>query len=193
MSLPNVNATRNVNATDAKLGMVGLRYQLIKPCPAVSTFGKLHENIVRTLVIPKDELSTVVDGPFVLDIARVFCFSCSAGQSETEDAEDCSVKRPEFVAGVTMEKQRSTEHPSHPVSQQMVRDKIIAHLQDAWKFLHNVQFQIEHSPDPWRSWVRDSVIENLSRAQAMLADTTTLFLTGASALSRDETEASHTA
>ena len=75
----------------------------------------------------------------------------------------------------------------------MTRDKIIAHLQDARKFLHNVQFQIEHSPDPWRSWVRDSVIENLSRAQAMLADTTTLFLTGASALSRDETEASHTA
>jgi hypothetical protein len=58
MSLP------NVNATDAKLGMVGWRYQLSKPCPAVSTFGKLHENIVRTLVIPKDELITVTDGPF---------------------------------------------------------------------------------------------------------------------------------
>src|ERR1043166_5107686 len=47
-----------------------------------------------------------------------------------------------------MEKQRITEHLSHPVSQQMMRDKIIAHLQDALKFLHNVQFQIEHSPDP---------------------------------------------
>jgi hypothetical protein len=54
----------NVNATDAKLGMVGWRYQLIKPCPAVSTSGKLHENVVRTLVIPKDELITVTDGPF---------------------------------------------------------------------------------------------------------------------------------
>ena len=92
-----------------------------------------------------------------------------------------------------MEKQRSTEHPSHPVSRQMTRDKIIAHLQDARKFLHNVQFQIEHSPDPWRSWARDFVIENLSRAQAMLADAATMFLKGLPALARDETEASHTA
>ena len=92
-----------------------------------------------------------------------------------------------------MEKQRSAEHPSHPVSQPMMRDKIIAYLQDARKFVHNVQFQIEHSPDPWRSWARDSVVENLSRAQAMLADATTLFLKGTPALSRDETEASHTA
>ena len=74
-----------------------------------------------------------------------------------------------------------------------MREKIIAHLQDVRKFLHNVQFQIEHSPDPWRSWARDSVVENLSRAQAMLADATTLFLKGTPALSRDETEASHTA
>ena len=61
------------------------------------------------------------------------------------------------------------------------------------EFLHNVQFQIEHSQDPWSSWVRDSVVENLSRVQAMLADATTLFLKGTPALSRDETEASHTA
>ena len=74
-----------------------------------------------------------------------------------------------------------------------MREKILAHLQDVRKFLHNVEFQIEHSPDPWRSWARDSVVENLSRAQAMLADATTLFLKGTPALSRDETEASHTA
>ena len=88
-----------------------------------------------------------------------------------------------------MGKQRGKEHPSYPVSQQMMRDKIIAHLQDARKFLHNVQFQIEHSPDPWRSWARDSVVENLSRAQAMLVDATTLFLKGPPALDRDEMEA----
>jgi len=91
-----------------------------------------------------------------------------------------------------MGKQRGKEHPSYPVSQQMMRDKIIAHLQDARKFLHNVQFQIEHSPDPWRSWARDSVIENLSRAQAVLANATTMFLEGTPDLARDE-EASHTA
>ena len=88
-----------------------------------------------------------------------------------------------------MEKQRSTEHPSRSVSQRVMREKIIAHLQDVRKFLHNVQFQIEHSPDPWRSWARDSVVENLSRAQAMLADATTLFLKGPPALDRDEMEA----
>jgi len=51
-------------ATDPRLSMVGWRYQLIKPCPAISTSGKPHENVVRTLVIPKDELITVTDGPF---------------------------------------------------------------------------------------------------------------------------------
>ena len=91
-----------------------------------------------------------------------------------------------------MGKQRGKEHPSYPVSQQMMRDKIIAHLQDARKYLHNVQFQMEHSPDPWRSWARDSVIENLSRAQAVLANATTMFLEGTPDLARDE-EASHTA
>jgi hypothetical protein len=57
MSLPDLHS-------DPTLAIVGWRYQLIKPCPAVSTFGKLHENVIRTLVIPKDELITVVDGPF---------------------------------------------------------------------------------------------------------------------------------
>ena len=56
MNLPNLH-------TDPTLAMVEWRYQLIKPCPAVSTFGKLHENVIRTLVIPKDELITVVNGP----------------------------------------------------------------------------------------------------------------------------------
>ena len=58
MSLP------NLQATDPTLTMVGWRYHLIKPCPAVSTFGKLGENVVRTLVISKDEVITVVAGPF---------------------------------------------------------------------------------------------------------------------------------
>ena len=40
------------------------RYQLSQACPAVSTNGKPHENVVRTMVIPKDEMITVVDGPF---------------------------------------------------------------------------------------------------------------------------------
>ena len=44
-----------------KPAMAGWRYQLTKPCPAVSTNGK---NVVRTLVIPKNELITVTDGPF---------------------------------------------------------------------------------------------------------------------------------
>ena len=73
-----------------------------------------------------------------------------------------------------------------------MREKILAHLQDVRKFLHNVQFQIEHSPDPWRSWARDSVIENLSRAQAVLANATAMFLEGTPDVARDE-EASHTA
>ena len=58
MSLP------NLHATDPTVTMVGWRYQLTKPCPAVSTTGQLHENVVRTLVIPKDESITVTDGPF---------------------------------------------------------------------------------------------------------------------------------
>ena len=57
MSLPNLH-------TDPTLTMVGWSYQLTKPCPAVSTFGKLGENVVRTLVISKDEVITVVAGPF---------------------------------------------------------------------------------------------------------------------------------
>ena len=56
MSLPNLH-------TDPTLTMVGWCHQLIKPCPAVSTFGKLGENVVRTLVIPKGQLITVTGGP----------------------------------------------------------------------------------------------------------------------------------
>ena len=59
MSLPT-----HLHAAGPKLGMAGWRYQLTKPCPAVSTTGKLHENVVRTVTIPKDELITVTDGPF---------------------------------------------------------------------------------------------------------------------------------
>ena len=58
MSLP------TLHATDPTVTMVGWRYQLTKPCPAVSTFGKLGDNVVRTLVISKDEQIIVVDGPF---------------------------------------------------------------------------------------------------------------------------------
>ena len=44
--------------------MAGWRYRLTKTCPAISTNGKLYPNVVRTLVIPKNELITVTDGPF---------------------------------------------------------------------------------------------------------------------------------
>ena len=45
-----------------KSAMAGWRYQLTKPCPAISSNGQ--PNVVRTLVIPKNELITVTDGPF---------------------------------------------------------------------------------------------------------------------------------
>ena len=57
MSLP-------THLPNPKSAMAGWRYQLTKPCPAISTNGNLHPNVVRTLVIPKNELITVADGPF---------------------------------------------------------------------------------------------------------------------------------
>src|SRR5437870_3301507 len=59
-----MSLSTHLHAAGPKLGMAGWRYQLTKPCPTVSTTGKLHENVVRTLTIPKDELITVTDGPF---------------------------------------------------------------------------------------------------------------------------------
>ena len=57
MSLP-------THLPNPKPAMAGWRYQLTKSCPAVSTNGNLHNNVVRTLLIPKDELIIVTDGPF---------------------------------------------------------------------------------------------------------------------------------
>ena len=56
MSLP--------HATDPALTMAGWRYHLTKSCPAVSAEFAGGENVVRTLMIPKDQLITVTGGPF---------------------------------------------------------------------------------------------------------------------------------
>src|SRR5436309_14586938 len=53
----------NLHATDPTLTMVGWRYHLTKPCPALLA-QCAGENVVRTLVIPKDQLITVTEGPF---------------------------------------------------------------------------------------------------------------------------------
>ena len=58
MSLP------NLDATDPTRTMVGWRYHLTKPCPAVLAECAGGENVFRTLVIPKDQLITVTGGPF---------------------------------------------------------------------------------------------------------------------------------
>ena len=52
----------NLDATDPTLTMVGWRYHLTKPCPAVLAECAGGENVFRTLVIPKDQLITVTGG-----------------------------------------------------------------------------------------------------------------------------------
>ena len=52
-------------STDPALAMAGWRYQLIRPCPAVSIPEiKTDPEEVRTLVIPLGEFISVVAGPF---------------------------------------------------------------------------------------------------------------------------------
>jgi len=58
MSLP------NLDATDPTRTMVGWRYHLTKPCPAVLAECAGGENVFRSLLIPKDQLITVTGGPF---------------------------------------------------------------------------------------------------------------------------------
>jgi hypothetical protein len=53
MSLPTL-------PTDAKLSMVGWRYHLVNPCPAVLVPAKLGANELQVVVIPKDQLITAV-------------------------------------------------------------------------------------------------------------------------------------
>ena len=57
MSLPDLPA-------DATLSMVGWRYHLVSPCPAVSVPAKLGANELQVVNIPKDQLITVTNGPF---------------------------------------------------------------------------------------------------------------------------------
>jgi hypothetical protein len=51
-------------ATDPTLSMVGWRYHMINQCPAIHVPAKLGVSELSVVMIDKDQLITVTNGPF---------------------------------------------------------------------------------------------------------------------------------